>query len=394
MRPRAGHVVRAAVLTAATVLGCGRAPVRSKADAAVVPTRQLDLLFLVDSSSGPEKAQENLRANLPRLLDVLKNVEGRLPDLHAAVITSDLGIGSDQIPGCNSTGGNRGEFQFGVGQGAVGCTETGLAAGATFVRTTGGADPVSNFTGDVTQVLQCLLPVGTSGCGFEQPLASLVRALGADGAPAPGLNQQFLRDDAVLAIVMLTDEDDCSARDVGFYDVTTNTDLTSLLGPPGNFRCNEFGHLCNGMAPNRFAPHGLVTDVEDYVNCVSNDLGRLKSVAGFAAQIEALKTDPARVVVASIQGPPAPYRVRWKMPAVTGDGPWPMITSSCTATDGGFADPSVRLHEFATRFGESGLEFSVCDVNFGPALETIGHKIAETMGLAFIPPTDGGYQEG
>src|SRR5437868_1798050 len=82
---------------------------------------------------------------------------------------------------------------------------------------------------------------------------SNLRALGADGrGAAPAENQGFLRQDALLAIVMVTNEDDCSARaGIQLYDTSSNQSVNSVLGPPSNFRCNEFGHLCNGARPPR-----------------------------------------------------------------------------------------------------------------------------------------------
>jgi hypothetical protein len=286
--------------------------------------RKLDLLFMVDNSVGMSKAQENLRANLPRFLDVLKSLPDGLPDMHVAVVSSDMGVGNDNLPTCNSTGGDRGVFHNEVGQNAVGRTETGLVPGARFVATTGGANPQNNFTGDITEVLQCILPLGTAGCGFERPLASIARALGADGAPAPSENHGFLRPDAHLAIVLVTDEDDCSAASEAFYDVVTNVGLASPLGPPGGFRCSEFGHLCDGAPPRRLAPNGKVTDTVSYSTCVpAEEAGLLTPVARFVQGIRALKADPTQISVSSIQGPTTPYVTHWKSPQLSGDGPWP-----------------------------------------------------------------------
>jgi hypothetical protein len=352
--------------------------------------RKLDLLFMVDNSSALESAQANLVANLPRFMDVLKALPDGLPDLHIAVITSDLGIGTNDIPGCNATGGDNGIFRSGVGATPFNnCTTTGLNAGAAYVSSTGGASPQTNFTGDITQVVQCILPVGSVGCGFEQPLASVVRALGADGKAAPVENQGFLRPDAYLGIVLLTNEDDCSAVSPSFYDVKTNTRLSSPLGPPGNFRCSEFGHLCDGAPPRRTAPSGAVTDVVTYQSCVSSEgAGMLTPVAQLAAQIKSLKADPSMILVSSIQGPATPYQIRWKAPAVDGDGPWPDITHSCTmspATTGSFADPGVRLQEFTAAFGANGLVYSICQDNYGPALNTIAMKLSYLMAPRCIP---------
>ena len=90
-----------------------------------------------------------------------------------------------------------------------------------------------------------------AGCGFEHQFAAITRALGADGrGAAPAENQGFLRPDAYLAIVMITNEDDCSARRPACRCSTRrNTNLASQLGPPANFRCNEFGHLSATAAP-------------------------------------------------------------------------------------------------------------------------------------------------
>jgi hypothetical protein len=66
-----------------------------------------------------------------------------------------------------------------------------------------------------------------------------------------------LRPDAYLAIVMLTNEDDCSeVPGTTFFDVASNTNVASLLGPPVNFRCNEFGHLCKDAAGIKCGPRG------------------------------------------------------------------------------------------------------------------------------------------
>ena len=59
-------------------------------------------------------------------------------------------------------------------------------------------------------------------------------------------NAGFLRQDAQLAIVVLSDEDDCSAPpSTVLYSLNGgHQNLTNSLGPIANYRCNEFGHLC------------------------------------------------------------------------------------------------------------------------------------------------------
>ena len=74
------------------------------------------------------------------------------------------------------------------------------------------AHGVVNYTGSIEDVFRCIAPLGDVGCAFEQPFGADARAgRRRDGTP-PAENQGFLRDDARLAIVMLTNEDDCSPR--------------------------------------------------------------------------------------------------------------------------------------------------------------------------------------
>jgi hypothetical protein len=384
----------AGVLVAGLLVGCGGG--KAKSDASVTHTvantfqaslsRRIDILFAIDSSSLMENAQENLRANIGAFVDVLEALPGGMPDVHIAVASADMGVGHNDIPGCNATGGDNGIFHSGVGVGARDCPATGLDAGATYVSSTGGATPQNNFTGDIRQVLRCILPIGAASCGFEQQLKSIARALGADGFDPPSENAGFLRPEASLAIIILTNEDDCSAASVDVYDVLTNTSLSSPLGPPGNFRCAEFGHLCGspGAPPRRTAPNGLVTDTVSYENCVSSEgQGKLIPVASFAAAIKSLKPDPdAQIMVASIQGPVMPYRIKWMMPRVMTDGPWPVIEHSCTvttATMSSFADAGVRIQQFVQSFGARGRVFSFCDESFGRALTAVAADAAGTL---------------
>ena len=369
--------------------GAGGSGAGSGADAAAMPDvrddlstqivgRKVDVLFMIDQSSSMRLSQANLQANFSSFTETLKSLPGGLPDLHLAIVTSDLGAGGGAIPGCGAS--DMGEFQFGVGLAATNCTSTGLAPGATFIQSTGGASPQTNFTGDLTAVFQCIAAVGDTGCGFEHQLASIVRALGADGEAAPATNQGFLRPDAALVIVLLTNEDDCSGPD-SLFDPDQTT-LASELGPVAGFRCNEFGHLCDGAPPRRTAPTGQVTDTIKYTSCVpAESSGRLTPVATFVSQIKALKPNPAaQILVASIQGPTTSYEVHWRTPSTTDTGPWPEITHSCSGADTSFADPGVRLHRFVEAFGEGGIEFSICEPSFGPALTTLATRLSQLIG--------------
>ena len=333
---------------------------------AFVPARKVDMLVVVDDSSETRLMQENLVRNFPTFMNRLMDPPG-LPDLHIAVISTDMGAGDGSISGCDATGGKNGIFQY---QARGPCTTSGLAPGATFIADDG---TNRNYTGMLSDVFGCIAALGESGCGFEHQLAAITRALGADGSPPPAENQGFLRPDAFLVVLLLTNEDDCSApAGSNFYDTSMNTTLASNLGPPGNFRCNEFGHLCNGMKPPRLAPNGDVNASVTLDGCVPAEDGVLIPVAEVTQQIRALKSFPdQQILVSAIAGPTSPYTVEWHGPPRTDTGPWPIIAHSCAAADGHIADPAIRIADFVHRFGDNGLLLPVCSDNWGSALDRV-----------------------
>ena len=357
--------------------------------------RNVDMLFLVDDSSSMRLSQDNLNRNFPTFMNRLMDPPG-LPNIHVGVISSDMGAGDGSVASCDATGGKNGIFQY-TARGT--CTSTGLQTGATYISNIAG---VANYTGNLPDVFTCIAALGESGCGFEHQFASITRALGVDGfGNAPAENQDFLRPDAYLVIVLITNEDDCSASPgqgpnnrIPLFDTSVNTNMASQLGPPANFRCNEFGHLCDDgtgtfIHPNRNAPNQDVTQTVNYPTCRSNDAeGYLLGVVDTANRIKSLKADPSQVIVAAITGPAMPYNVKWKAPSATDTScgaascPWPVIDHSCTASDGSFADPSVRIVEFVNQFGANGLVLPICSDNFGPSLD----RIAALINASLQPP--------
>jgi len=388
MKIAAGVRIAHAALLAALAAGCGTRVLEAnmtgtggvdggvlRVDGFIVdPNRNVDILFMIDNTAG-RLVQDNLLRNFSTFASALGAFPGGLPNLHMAVITSDLGAGDGSIAGCSATGGDAGRFQY-TARGT--CTATNLDVGATFISNIGGS---ANYRGNLEDVFTCIAAVGESGCGFEQPLAAVARALGADGQPPPEENQGFLRADAFLLIVLLTDEDDCSVpAGSTLFDTTTNS-LASPFGPVSSYRCNEFGHLCNGVKPPRTAPNGSVSDVVTLNGCVSAEgAGQLTPVATLVSQLRSLKVDPdAQIQVAAIAAPPAPYTVHWKNPPVTDSGPWPAVSLSCTASDGSFGDPAVRINQWAAAFGTYGQFYGLCEPDYGVTLAAIAARLGAVM---------------
>jgi hypothetical protein len=377
----------------------------------------LDLLFVIDSSSGMAPMQAKLAQQMPLFMHTIEGLWPASPDLHVAVISSDLGAPGDSTAalGCTTLG-DQGQFQVGA-RGA--CADSTLAPGAGFVSNVGG---VANYaTADIATVVQCILPLGDGGCLFESPLAAVARALGADGAPPPSQNAGFLRPDAALAIIVLGDEDDCSEDSpaTGLYSYNNTSGLTGLanaLGPLRPYRCNEFGHLC---VDPRAAGSSLIQPPEmpppdaqgtaaaptfDLARCQSNDTdGLLTPVGTLVNGIRALKADPDRqIVVGAIVPPVAPYTVAWS-PQITSSGSselWPQMEPSCgplgtanpeatqTSADGSFGYPAVRITQWVQAFGSHGAVESICDANDATLIGQIGSMLTQNA------PSTGGTGSG
>jgi hypothetical protein len=346
--------------------------------------RDVDLLVVVDNSGSMNSLQASLIAGFKSFVDVFTGLPGGLPNLHLAVVSSDIGAGAydiGDIPSCRH-GGDQGIFQS-AKRGAT-CATAALNAGEHFISSVNGQ---ANYTGELADAFACIAPLGEDGCNFEHPLGSMLRSLGADGNGGPPVeNTNFLRPNAYLAVVIVTNEDDCSAPiNSKFFDPASRY-VSDPLGPVSSFRCNEYGHLCRGKRP----PRTMSADLTG--TCVSAEDGTLIKVAEVANALKSLKPDPSKVFVSVIAGPPAPYVVRLGMPALTEDpSQWPSVDHSCLSGDGKyFADPGVRLKTLADAFGGNGSFTSACAGDAQGVWTRLAQQLGRKMGatcLERVPDT-------
>ena len=387
----------------------------------------IDILFMIDNSSSMTSMQQKLLTQLPTFMQVLQALPMGLPSVHVAVVSSDMGAPSDSDIGCSQSGDN-GKF-FVTPQAP--CTSVGFTdpnAMPMFI-TDDAAGATKNFTAadpaGIATVFQCIGLLGANGCGFEHQLASIDHALGADnfqpdpqtGLPVPtppASNGGFLRPDAYLGIVMLTNEDDCSAPASGgalpifslngaqVNDINTPAYPNGPAdGPIANYRCNGGplgGHFCKAPdgtleVPPINPPAGATTLT--MTDCVDNDApgntSGLIPVSKFVSDIKMLKTDPVnQILVAAVTGvngmsPNAtltPYTVEWVppvgAPASTNGQLWPQIEHVCgdpNTGDKSFADPAVRIAQFVNEFGANGVLYSICDPSYAASMAAIAAKI-------------------
>jgi hypothetical protein len=331
--------------------------------------RDVDVLFVIDDAPGMAALAQTVRAALPAFTDALKDLPAGYPNLHVGVVSADLGAGVEDVPTCNQ-GGDRGVF-WTVPRGP--CTSTGLPAGQGYFSIADGQTDYAPELG-LADELACVWPRVDSGCPFPHPFAAALRALGADGAPAPPENAGFLRPGAFLAVVLVTNQDDCSApADTQIFDPRSMY-AADALGPLTSFRCARFGLTCNGAPVPDDAAATLT-------GCASAEDGVLVRVSDAVAALKSLKADPNMILVAAISGPPEPFAVELDPPGLANDpSPWPALTPSCKTANGVVsARPGVRLEQWVYAFGHNGVLASACD-DPPTSLRTIATTIAGVLG--------------
>lgn len=171
---------------------------------------KMDIVFVVDDSGSMGEEQQNLATNFALVtsrLDALSGTGGTL-DYRIAVTTTSrtfketpFGI---PLP-FPAEDGDDGEFR----------------------RACGMSRPwIERADGDRATKLSCAAAVGANGSSLEMPLDAMM--LSVTDRVADGKNASFLRDDALLAVVIMTDEDDCSHKAVNVSDECNNGDLRPI----------------------------------------------------------------------------------------------------------------------------------------------------------------------
>jgi hypothetical protein len=374
---------------AAGVAGCSyppldRIPVPQEIkDLPVRATHDLDLLFLVDDSPSMADKQLNLASNFPRFLDALATLPGGLPSVHIGVATSDLGVrGADGMPpgpaiGTIGQGGCSGVGKDGVLQ----LFSAGAqVSGAPFVSDVASPDGtrLRNYTGNLSDVFAGMAKAGAGGCGFEQSLEAIRRALDPSNAPNAG----FLRPDALLGVILITDEDDCSLQ----HATLLGTD-PATLGAPQSFRCTRFGITCDGGGQTPDAMNAIGTKT----GCHPDDQSAyLTKVGDHAAFLKSLKVDPSKVIVAALAGPTEPFATELRAPAA-GAAPIPALAHSCTYTGGDgkpeVADPPVRIKAFLDAFPDRSAFAPICQQDLSGGLAQFGSLVRTALGDPCIAGT-------
>jgi hypothetical protein len=327
----------------------------------VTGKRDADILFVIDNSDSMREEQVNIAANFPRFIERLDAIQGGRPNIHIGVVSSNVGIAPYGEEACSGNGDN-GLLQNTPRVPPCSPPNGGARYIEDIALASGGRQ--TNYPGQLEDVFACIAQLGTTGCGYEQHLESMKRALD-DSNPE---NANFVRDGAYLAVIIVGDEDDCSARDNAVFNPSTALDTaTSVLGFRGDFRCTEFGTTCDGLTP-------LPRAAGNYTSCAPRGDSYLHHPQDYVDFLRARKGDPTLLLAAAIVSPVTPFQV-----ALDTDGK-PKVQPSCN-TSNGKAYPAVRLSYFVNQFGAgNGQVASICNTDLSGALTDIAEKLRKVLG--------------
>lgn len=152
---------------------------------------KIDFVFIVDDSLSMEDDQANLVANFPALIEGIESTLTEVDDYHVGVVATDA-YGWNSA-GCKVMGGL--------------VTQTGGDASSNQVC--GPYAEGHNYMteqDDLAQTFACAAQLGVGGFGAEAPMDALGAVVRGDAAGPGECNEGFLRDDALLVAVVITDE--------------------------------------------------------------------------------------------------------------------------------------------------------------------------------------------
>lgn len=199
-------------------------------DQSALYNNKVDVVFMVDDSSSMSDHQNRLSSTIPDLISKLLSLK---LDLHIAVVTSNMAGNLNGKP----------------------------ADGGTFI---GSPRYLTNSTANLVSVLSARIKVGEGGSNNERGMESLVTALSAPYIINEGVG--FLRQDAYLVMIALTDEEDNSVVPGGssqaltyyehFFDQLKPQTVTGVK----NWTMNVIGKLSLSAPCSSFSASGSVSE--------------------------------------------------------------------------------------------------------------------------------------
>jgi hypothetical protein len=410
---------------------------------------KLDILFVIDNSGSMGEEQRNLAANFPYLIQKIRALKDKKglevnADVNIMVTTSDFGhplctdfYKDGYTPGkgapiSTACVDRLSRFTAYGGTPSIpdACT-TGCMPGNAAVP----MGPFINFDKDqsnvmdpdglgdpVADALACIGPQGIDGCGMEATLETMLQALDPGKDWNKG-GKPFLRPGAVLAIIIVSDEEDCATKDYTYFDPAKKNDpmynqywedapgMPGVKGDPTSAVCWNAGTECPDA------------DMNGQYECVSADKGVLQPLDRYKNYLQDILIEQKnkQVVMLGILGvppvtmhnPDPPYQPTaggvfdliyrdWvQADILPGDPKTPEIKQyefgigpGCSNAMTGQAVPPVRIKEVCESLNvaddpnTSGNEAqvrccieSICDSDFSAAIDCLSGILQETLDI-------------
>jgi hypothetical protein len=382
----------------------------------------VDMIVVIDNSQSMAEEQDILATSFITLINSLAKPTAEWPyppveNMRIAIVSSDLGLqyGEDgstegfpytvDVTTCTDDDpkGDDGEFYdslpstIEIVTGQIACDEDDPVQCPPDFNCSGGVctasenpytvncpnDPSDEWfetaaedpNSDLAMQISCMSKLGTKGCGVEQQLQAAVRGL-------ERYQDDFLVDNHLLAVLIVSDEEDCSIED------------------PGLFETDEW---ISGTGYEEDDPNsGLLNVACNYPQ--SNEDDFLFSVDRFRAKYVELKEGMASAVIfAAIVGVPTgndspcqgrgselggcldddDMQIEIAVFEDTNGNFYKHFANSCTREENGVsvteARPGRRYVKVAQSFGTRGYIYSICNADWSPAMEDIAKVIAENL---------------
>lgn len=358
--------------------------------------RAVDILFVIDNSGSMGGEQATLARSFASFIQVLE--EQQVGANYRIGVTTTDGTGSLRATSCRS---RLEEFQFSwlfgdIDERQRGCLDNcaieNLTLSPPWVEKDAGANNLPDGL-DMATALQCVGPQGINGPGFEAPLESMRTAL-VDNPHG------FLRDDALLAIIFVTDEADCSMdpETANWIQTGDATVFWTMDDRPSSGACWKAGVVCDG-GPGIYDTCRAVDKTRSAVptdnpsEAVLYPLSRYREVLTEIAQTKQGLGGQGEVLVALLAGVPLDYPETGEIvyadsfdPEFTAEyGIGPSCGQGTESVSNPPGIPPVRLREFAESFETVGRNiFSICNDDYSVALQDIADAIGEVNTRACV----------
>lgn len=372
-------------------------------------TKNIDVLFVMDNSPSMSPKQRTLTTQIPRFIRQLDSLG---LDYHIGIVSTDVGSNiapmmpwGGNIGKCDTFAGDDGVLQSAACTSRTDVTSDARNActtlcpddhfvpndGKSYISKISGVsnvpvkmmlDPMTGTMIDVGPIsaFQCMALLGDTGCGLESPLEAAKRAL--DGHRAE--NSGFLRPDSLLAVIFLTDEDDCSVQLSRRSENNPATMDCATADQNAAFGCYNVDYRClarSVVCDQPMNTSGVKT------HCTERPNNYLEPTGNYAKFFRGLRPD-SRLFIGGI----------WTQPTITKGGKLAVSYSS-----GGSSSPflnrdrgadaacvysgdativgqaQLRLSAFAANFADA-QQYSICDLdNFARSVSEIAKAIGEKV---------------